>query len=108
METNHVTAFRVSMSLFLAVLTVAAPACAERWLPYSSLRDSVTDAIALPGFLIARIFYPAGVHTGHGAPNWAIVFLCSNFIFYSLLWLAILVGGHVLKTRAANPEAAAR
>lgn len=96
------------MSLLLGGLTVAAAACAERWLPYSSLRDSITDAIALPGFLIARVFYPAGVHTGGGAPNWGVVFLCSNFVFYSLLWLAILVGGHILRTRAGNPRKAAR
>jgi hypothetical protein len=108
MTTNHGTAFRVPISLFLAVLTVAAAACAERWLPYSPLRDRVTGAIALPGFLIARLFYPAGLHTGNGAPNWGIVFLCSNLLFYSLVWLAILVGGHVLNTRAANPHTAAR
>ena len=99
---------RVSISLLLGGLTVAAAVCAERWLPYSSLRDGITDAITLPGFLIARIFYPAGVHTGHGAPNWGIVFLRSNFVFYSLLWLAILLGGHGLKTRAANPHTTAR
>jgi hypothetical protein len=108
MKTYPRVASRMFISLLLGGLTVAAATSAERWLPYSSLRDSVTDAIALPGFLIARLFYPAGVHTGNGAPNWGIVFLCSNFIFYSLLWLAILVGGHVLKTRAANPDAAAR
>jgi hypothetical protein len=108
MKINSRIASRIAISLLLAGLTVAGAGFAERWLPYSPLRDNVTDAISFPGFLIARIFYPEGVHTGSGAPKWGIVFLCSSFVFYSLLWIAILIGGHVLKARAADPRAVAK
>jgi hypothetical protein len=83
-------ASRAFFSLLLGGISVACVAIAEKWLPYSSVRDNITDAASLPGFLIARIFYPEGVHTGGGAPNWGIIFLCSNVLFYALLWFAIL------------------
>jgi hypothetical protein len=92
-------ASRMFISLLLSGLTIGSVGFAERRLPYSSARDNVTDAISFPGFLIARIFYPEGVHTGRGAPDWGVVFLCSNLFFYALVWLAILAAANVPKTR---------
>ena len=53
-------ALRIAASLLLAGLTVLGAGFAEKWLPYSPVRDKVT--ICFPGFLIARVFYPEGVH----------------------------------------------
>ncbi len=109
MKINPGIALRLFISFLLGGLTVAGAGFGERWLPYSSARDAITDTLFLPGFLMAReVFYPAGVHTGRGAPNWGIVFLCGNLVFYSLLWFAILVGGDVLKARMADPRTAAK
>ena len=59
-------------------------------LPYSAVRDSVRDALSLPGGLIAFPFFPAGVHTGSGAPLWGVVAMWGNILFYSGLWLLLL------------------
>jgi hypothetical protein len=81
---------RAILSLLLTVGTMAAIGSINR-LPYSPLRDYVTDAFSLPGGLIARVFYPAGIHTDHGAPNWGYVAAWSNVVFYIALWYVILL-----------------
>jgi hypothetical protein len=105
MKINVGTGSRAFLSLLLGAITVACVAVAEKWLPYSSVRDNITDAVSFPGFLIARIFYPEGVHTGGGAPNWGTVFLCSNVIFYGLLWFIILTFANSARARRmASPS----
>lgn len=59
-------------------------------LPYSEARDAITDALTLPGGLIARVMYPAGVHTGSGAPNWGLVAGTANLAVYILFWYILL------------------
>lgn len=99
MKTTIGASSRALFSLLLGGVSVACVAIAEKWLPYSSVRDDITDAASFPGFLIARIFYPEGVHTGGGAPDWGIVFLCSNVLFYALFWFAILTMVSVSRAR---------
>ena len=57
-------------------------------LPYSETRDAITDGLTLPGGFIASLVYPEGIHTGHGAPNWALLAGTSNVIVYVLFWYA--------------------
>jgi hypothetical protein len=80
---------RIFLSAVLAVITIGAIEALDH-LPYSLTRDRITDALSLPGGLIARVFYPAGVHTGSGAPNWGIVAAWSNVLFYLVLWFLVL------------------
>jgi hypothetical protein len=58
-------------------------------LPYSALRD-VPDVLALPGALIAGLFYPQGPHTGHGSDAWAYVVVAANLISYTGLWFVFI------------------
>ncbi|MDQ2842805.1 MAG: hypothetical protein M3Y72_17550 [Acidobacteriota bacterium] len=76
--------------LLLDALTVGIIGLAGSKLPYSPLRDEITDAASLPAMLIARIFYPEGVHTGGGAPTWGIAFLGAGVLFYAVVWFGIL------------------
>ena len=84
---------RVRLLLVSAALGVgtayAIPAL--RRLPYSSARDLVTDGLAMPGGLLASIFYPEGVHTGGGAATWAAVAIVGNLFFYILVWILLLL-----------------
>lgn len=84
-------AVRAMVSVVAALLTVSIAGLLVL-LPYSKGRDVVSDFLALPGALIAGIFYPAGVHTGSGSPGWAGLALASNILFYALLWFGILTG----------------
>ncbi len=59
-------------------------------LPYSETRDAITDGLTLPGGFIASLVYPEGIHTGRGAPNWALLAGASNVIVYVLFWYACL------------------
>lgn len=81
---------RIILSVALAIVTVGGIALIEHQLPYSAARNHITDALSLPAFLVVRMFYPEGVHSGSGAPSWGTAFLISNIIVYSLLWWLIL------------------
>ncbi len=81
--------FKVSLSIILGMITLEIVS-ALKHLPYNETLVGITDALSLPGGLIARVFYPEGVHTGHGAPYWGLVAACSNVLFYVALWFLIL------------------
>ena len=95
---------RAFLSGALTVITIGAIEGIDR-LPYSPTLVRITDTLTLPGGLIARVFYPAGVHTGSGAPNWGIVAAWSNVIFYLMLWFLIL---SLLHFPRSKPKPAAR
>jgi hypothetical protein len=82
--------WRISTSVLLGGVTVAIISLAATKLPYSPILSDITDAASLPAMLVARIFYPEGVHTGGGAPSWGIVFMGCNILFYVLAWFAVL------------------
>ena len=82
---------RLSLSLNLAVLSAFLVECVDKWIPYSRVRDHVTDALRAPGGVIASLLYPQGTHTGTGAPLWSTVALFANFALYSVFWYTILL-----------------
>jgi hypothetical protein len=92
---------RVLLGIFLAAGTLGAVAAIDR-LPYSPLRDDLADTLSFPGVLVARMFYPEGVHTGHGAPNWGYVVFWSNIFFYVAFWSTTL---WLLRFPRKNPRA---
>lgn len=59
-------------------------------LPYSRARDLVSDALLLPGALLASIFYPHGVHDD-GAAVWGWTTVVGNIVFYFSLWMLAVV-----------------
>jgi len=85
---------RVLLSAIFAALTLAIAWGVSR-LPYSALRDRVSDFLSWPGGLVALIFYPAGVHTGPGSPEWGRLVFWANVAFYLVFWFLVLtaVGG---------------
>ena len=73
----------------LGILTSVVIAAANQ-LPYSVLRDTITDALSVPGGAIASVVYPEGVHSGHGAPSWGLVAAGCNVAVYIAFWFAVV------------------
>ena len=71
-------------------------------LPYSPARVYISDALALPGGLIAWVFVPGGVHSEHGAALWGILCVAGNVLFYAGLWFVALTLWH---RRRSRPQA---
>jgi len=82
--------WRLGVSIILGGMTWVAVVLGATKLPYSRILVDITDVASVPALLISQIFYPAGVHTGGGAPRWGVVFLSAGVLFYSLVWFAIL------------------
>jgi hypothetical protein len=81
----------LALALVLGFATCELIGWARIHLPYSSTKVAITDALSLPGGIIAGIFYPEGVHTGHGAGvYWAILAVVSNNLVYALFWYGCL------------------
>ena len=80
---------RVIVSLVAGTATVGL-VHALTLFPYSAPRDAVSDVLSMPGAFVAGIFYPAGVHTGTGAPAWATMAFAGNLLFYASLWFVTL------------------
>lgn len=76
---------RLLLSLVLGIATSFSIGLTKH-LPYSEMRDAVTDGLTWSGGFIASLVYPEGVHTGHGAPNWGLLAMVSNMIVYVLFW----------------------
>jgi hypothetical protein len=82
--------WRLGVSLILGGMTWGAMVLVATKLPPSRIGEDITDYGSLPAYLIAKIFYPAGVHTGRGVPYFGYVLLGSGILFYGLVWFAIL------------------
>ncbi|UHQ20900.1 hypothetical protein LVB87_07125 [Lysobacter sp. KIS68-7] len=80
---------RALLSLSLGVGTCLAISWLS-YLPFSAARDAVNDALAMPGAVIASVIWPEGIHTGNGAPGWAIAAVLANVVVYALAWYLIL------------------
>jgi hypothetical protein len=77
-------------ALPMGLLTWVLIGTLKSYLPPSQTTGAVFDALAFPGALAASLVYPEGVHTGHGAPRWALLVVISNMILYSLFWYMCL------------------
>lgn len=70
----------------LAITTLAAVAVIGTVVPQSETRDAITDAMSLPGGVLAALAYPEGLHTGQGTGAWAPLAFFGNVFFYTVLW----------------------
>ena len=78
-------------ALLFGILTWLVVAVGKTYLPDSSSKSTLADGLALPGALIASVYYGEGAHTGGGAPAWGFAVAALNFLVYSLFWLAVFV-----------------
>jgi hypothetical protein len=86
--------------LGLGVATFLVIGLVDTYLPYSSAKIRAIDAVSLPGALIAGLVYPEGVHTGHGAPGFALLAMAANLTVYVAFWFACCWLVRVLRRRA--------
>jgi hypothetical protein len=95
---------RAFLSLLLGIAVVGVISLCETKLPYSPLRDEITDAASMPAFFLTRLLYPEGVHTGGGRPNWGFIFLLAGI--FSTAWpgLQSFRGWHADADRAWWPS----
>lgn len=80
---------RLLLSALLGLVTIGAISAVVQFSPFSAF-ILLTDLLSLPGYIISRTIYPAGVHTGRGEPDWAWAFLVTNLLFYVAFWFLIL------------------
>lgn len=78
------------LALSLGIATSVLTGIANTYLPYSEIKIRITDALTIPGALIAGLAYPEGVHTGHGAPMFGFWAMVANLGIYILFWYVVL------------------
>ena len=62
----------------------------DKFGPYSSIRDRVTEILTFPGLIIARLFYLVGRHIGSGSSELWWAFFFGNSFFYAVLCYVML------------------
>src|SRR5947209_14720242 len=73
-----------SIPLFFEALTY-------RGMPSTESLGFAMDMLWLPGSLCARVFYPAGVHTGFGSAAYVPVSVAFNVLLYFLAAYGLLL-----------------
>ena len=90
-------------SLPMGLLTWVVIGALKSYLYPSQTMDSIFDALALPGAVLASLVYPEGVHTGHGSPGWAVLVVISNLITYMFSWyLCLKIIGRIRTSRQGH------
>jgi hypothetical protein len=96
-------AMHATLSLVLSLLTLLAIGAIDR-LPYSPIRDSISDALKYPGALVSSPLYPEGIHTGTGSPRWVYAAVGGNLLFYAVVWFLIMLLIGKRHSRTSEPE----
>lgn len=81
----------VVYSLLLGAVTSGVIGMADVYVPNSQVKRAVIDALAMPGAMLASLFFGEGPHTGGGVPYWGWAVLVMNYVVYSSVWLAMLL-----------------
>ena len=81
---------RVVYALVLGAVTFGATGLAKTYVPDSHAKGVILDSLAMPGAILAGLYYTEGPHTGSGAPNWFLAVLILNFVIYSAVWFVLL------------------
>ncbi len=85
---------RVAARIVLSVvLGCAATEClyiADKFKPYSALRDRVTVVLTFPGFIVSHLFQLVSIHTtGVSDESWWL-FFAGNSFFYAVVCYFVL------------------
>ena len=72
-----------------------------RMLPYSVVRVRVTDAMTIPGGLLAELYAVTFGETKHWIVTWAWLAITGNVLFYVVLWY-ILIGVYEVLNQRGN------
>jgi hypothetical protein len=94
-----VTIVAAPLALVLGYATVRSIG-ALQGLPYSSFRVRAVDTLLLPGYLIAAVICPGGIHgTPTAAHYWPYVGLWGNVLWYAAVWFLAgwLLGRRVIR-----------
>lgn len=83
-------AARIVLSAILGFFVTESIYILDKLQPYSTIRDSITDVLTLPGSAVARLLYLVGSHTGSGTPDWWWAFFFGNTFFYAVLCFIVL------------------
>lgn len=81
---------RIVLSAILGFFVTESIYILDKLQPYSTIRDSITDVLTLPGSVVARLLYLVGSQTGSGTPDWWWAFFFGNTFFYALLCFIVL------------------
>jgi hypothetical protein len=93
---------RILLSVLLGFVTCESIG-AMNYLPYSELRDSISDALSLPGAIISSPFFPQGVHSKIGGEYWGMIAYVGNILFYAVLWFCAIGLFWKFRTRRTPP-----
>src|SRR6266481_413695 len=81
---------RIVLSVALGCAATEGLYLIDKFGPYSSIRDRITDVLTFPGLIIARLFYLVGGHIGSGSSELWWAFFLGNSFFYAVLCYFIL------------------
>src|SRR6266481_9208319 len=81
---------RIVLSVALGCAATEGLYLIDKFGPYSSIRDQITDVLTFPGLIIARLFYLVGGHIGSGSSELWWAFFLGNSFFYAVLCYFIL------------------
>jgi len=71
-----------------------------RMLPYSVVRVRVTDAITIPGGVLADLYLTAFGETKNWLVTWAWLAIIGNVLFYVVLWYVLISVYELLRGRS--------
>ena len=91
-------------ALALGLLTFVLVGLVSRYLPYSRAKMVALDVLTFPGAFVASFFYPQGIHTSYGAPNWGLVVTIANFMVYSIFWFICVITVRFLRKGKGSPS----
>jgi hypothetical protein len=83
-------AARIVLSVVLGCAATEGLYLIDKFGPYSSIRDRITDVLTFPGLIIARLFQFVGIHTGGASADLWWAFFLGNSFFYAVLCYFIL------------------
>lgn len=73
-----------------------------RMLPYSVARVRITDALTIPGGVLAELYALVFGETKNWLVTWAWLAVIGNFLFYFVLWYIVISVYKVLRGRGGT------
>lgn len=93
---------KIILPPIIGILLAAFPLVAERSLNYQPVIYTIIDLVWLPGSLVARVFYPAGIHTGGGSDAYVPLAFAFNVVIYWALTFGVVAAAKRARASAAG------